>query len=65
MNKNLDMSLLFMLDAHLYYGNNFRGLYEWLTWYVPLLNLANNLSPYVDWGPLLLTWFNFNPSMDK
>ena len=38
-----------MLDAYLYYGNNFRGLYEWLTWYVPLLNLANNLSPYVDW----------------
>ena len=38
-----------MLDAYLYYGNNFRGLYEWLTWYAPLLNLANNLSTYVDW----------------
>ena len=23
------------------------------------------LLTYADQGPLLLTWFNFNPSMDK
>ena len=26
---------------------------------------AQNESTYWGLGPLLLTWFNFNPSMDK
>ena len=27
--------------------------------------LSRHCTSYEDQGPLLLTWFNFNPSMDK
>ena len=53
-----------------YYHKCDRGNYDWVIdpWYY-----VNNWSQISKWktsrklhkGPLLLTWFNFNPSMDK
>ena len=50
--------------------------FDILFWYLTIFNMfvfiiivqskmCSNISVHYDMGPLLLPWFNFNPSMDK
>ena len=43
----------------------FLPILRWNTVEVEVINHYIPKSLFIHLGPLLLTWFNFNPSMDK